>query len=104
VQADEIATSATAAFAAVAAGASWASVLQTRRERIKAQTPAMSIDVVLPSDTTQVLVQIANHGAPARQVEFGIATDGQMTTTVADRPTFLPGEAREYGSGISAVD
>ncbi|HEX3803593.1 MAG TPA: hypothetical protein VHV75_12220 [Solirubrobacteraceae bacterium] len=100
MSAADIAALGAAVFAAVAAGASWASVLQTRRERIEAQKPHMTIDVILPPDTAQVLVQLANHGASARQVEFAVATDGQITHTVTERPTLLPGETREYDSGI----
>jgi hypothetical protein len=100
VNVEDIATLVTAGFAAVAAGASWASVAQTRRDRIEAQTPMMSIDVVLPPDAAQVIIQIINHGPAARQVEFAVATDGQWTHTVTEKPTFAPGEMREYDSGI----
>jgi hypothetical protein len=81
-----------AAFAAVAAGASWATVLQTRRERIAAATPRMSIDLITPLGTTEVRVQIMNHGAAVRGVEFAVAVDGQMTFSVTPRPTLGPGE------------
>lgn len=81
-----------AAFAAVAAGGSWASVLQTRRERLAAATPSMSIDVITQLGTNEVRVQLMNHGPAVRGVEFAVAVDGQMTFSVTPRPTLGPGE------------
>jgi hypothetical protein len=52
----------------------------------------MSIDVITPLGTTEVRVQIMNHGAAVRGVEFAIAVDGQMTFSVTPRPTLGPGE------------
>jgi hypothetical protein len=99
----DIGTIASAGAAAIAAGASWVSVLQSRKERITARTPLMSIDFVTPLRSDIVRVHITNHGAAARGVEFAVAVDGQMCWSVTDPPTFLPGETRTMLPAINHV-
>jgi hypothetical protein len=48
-----------------AAAASWASVLQTTRERLSAQPPELLLEVVEELTTKQVSIHIHNHGGPA---------------------------------------
>ena len=70
ISATDVATLATAGFAAVAAGASWMTVLQTRRERVAAQTPVMSIDITTPLGSSEVRVTITNprSGSPGSPI------------------------------------
>lgn len=77
------------------------SVLQTRRERISAATPSMSIDVITPLGSQEVRVQITNHGPAARGVEFAVAVDGQMAYGhPPPSPSFMQGETRTLLTGI----
>jgi hypothetical protein len=104
VSTTDIATLATAAFAAVAAGASWASVLQTRRERIAAQTPDLHLELVEAIDAHGrgfLRMQLINAGGLAKQVDFSIADGTQFITgTPGPTPTFRAGESRTIDTGI----
>jgi hypothetical protein len=84
-----------AGFAAIAAGASWASVWQSRRERIDARTPDMHVEVQHAQDTDAVLVFIASNGGPAKGVYF-LVVAGNMAILGHPEPStlFRPGESR----------
>lgn len=93
MNADSAATLATACFAAIAAGSSWASVDQTRRERVVAATPDLRIEVVEDPITTSIHLQ--NHGGTAMRVRFGVAARNEFAFGFpAPTPTFPRGEGR----------
>jgi hypothetical protein len=94
-------TFASTVFAAGAAGASWTSVLQNRRDRIAAESPAMTIDMIA-SDTDQtVQVHLSNQGGVARGVEFAPAVGQLMVFGVPHpAPLFRAGESRLIQTAI----
>jgi hypothetical protein len=95
MSAADLATLATAVFAAVAAAASWASVLQTRRERLSARTPELLLEVVEELTTKHISVHIHNHGGPAVRVRFAVALGNNLAYGhPAPTATFLAGEGR----------
>jgi hypothetical protein len=104
VSATDLATLVTAGFAAVAAIASWASVLQTRRERVAAQTPDVHIEVVqaIGANQRNVRVELVNAGGLAKAVKFAVLVDNQLATGHPPPiPTFKPGESRIIETGIT---
>jgi hypothetical protein len=97
----DIATVATAGLAAVAAGASWATVLQTRRERLATQTPDLRLEVVEDLTSKQISVHIHNHGGPAMRIRFAVAVGGQLAYGhPAPTSTFRAGEGRVIATPI----
>ena len=83
------------AFAAVAAGASWASVAQTRRDRIAAQTPVLRLEVAEDLISKQISVHIHNHGGAALRVRFAVVVGNQLAYGhPAPTSTFQAGEGR----------
>jgi hypothetical protein len=113
------ATIGTAAFAAVAAIASWASVLQTRGERLEAQRPDLLIEVSVHLPEEKVFVQIHNNGGTARSVRFcviegtfmaygtpqptGILERGESRSIETSLPATKDREARAWVSGVDAA-
>jgi hypothetical protein len=113
------ATVGTAAFAAVAAIASWASVLQTRRERLAAQRPDLLIEVSVHLPEEKVFVQIHNNGGTARSVRFctiegtlmaygtpqptGILQRGESRSIETSLPATKDREAKAWISGVDAA-
>lgn len=113
------ATIGTATFAAVAAIASWASVLQTRRERLEAQKPDLLIEVSVHLPEEKVFVQIHNNGGTARSVRFcaiegtlmaygtpqptGILERGESRSIETSLPATKDREARAWVSGVDAA-
>ncbi len=98
----DLVTLATAVFAAVAAAAaSWASVLQTRRERLAAQTPELLLEVVEELPTRQISIHIHNHGGPAIRVRFAVALGNSLAYGhPAPTSTFLTGEGRVIETNV----
>lgn len=95
----DIATLITADFSALAALASWASVWQTRRERIAAQTPDLRIDV--NSDQHQVMVDLHNDGGTAKRVRFCVVVGDRIAFgTVRPVSTLVRGEVRGISTAI----
>jgi hypothetical protein len=104
MSAEDVATLITAVFAAVAAAASWASVAQTRRERIVAQTPELHMELVEAvgqQGRSFLRIQLINAGGLARYVSFSLADGTQFATgTPPPTPTFRAGESRTIDTGI----
>jgi hypothetical protein len=98
------ATIGTAAFAAVAAIASWASVSQTRRERLAAQRPDLLIEVSVHLPEEKVFVQIHNNGGTARSVRFCVI-EGTLMAYGTPQPTGIleRGESRTIETALSAT-
>jgi len=98
------ATIGAAAFAAVAAIASWASVLQTRRERLAAQRPDLLIEVSVHLPEEKVFVQIHNNGGTARSVRF-CAIEGSLMAYGTPQPTGIleRGESRSIETSLPAT-
>jgi hypothetical protein len=95
---------ASAAFAAVAAGASWASVLQTRRERTTAREPNLSIEVSVDPTSGVVTAHLNNNGGPARSVRFAVAVQNHLAYGhPSPTPTFRAGEGRVIDTAITTA-
>jgi len=82
-------------FAAVAACASWASVWQTRRERLAAARPELHLEVQQGLGTGVITLHITNNGGTARKVRFCVI-EGDQLIYGHPSPTavFRPGESR----------
>ena len=98
-----MATLITAVFAAVAAAASWASVVQTRRERIAAQTPQLHMELLeaLDNGRSFLRIQLINAGGIARHISFSLVDGTQCVTgTPSPTPTFRAGESRTIDTAL----
>jgi hypothetical protein len=94
------------AFAAVAAGASWATVLQTRRERIAALKPNLHYEVIyLTGPQRCVQLSISNNGGAAKNVYFCVITGNEVTYGFP-QPTafFKPGEGRLINTDLTSPE
>jgi hypothetical protein len=92
------------AGASVAAFASWASVFQSRRERIAASTPDLHLEVIeafLGDGTRELEFHIVSAGGLAKRVRFVVVQGERMATGYAPPvSTFRPGESRLFKTNL----
>ena len=106
LSAAEWAQVASAAFAALAAFAAWATVRQNRRERVAAQTPELSFEVIEAVPSGGVKLHIANLGGSS---ETRQASNHRVSLSFAraehpKSPATLPRESNGSASGQSPIE